>query len=1347
LPANTEAFVFNGSGTSGSPITLYFQSGAVLASPEWPADGSGGAIDLGSNSYVTVNGNGGANGMTEGVIEATSNGDSGAKCLSGSCTSHGDSNGVEANDGAKNVTIEGLTISDMYVTAPGVPNGGGATCIYEHGNVSNWTITGNTMHDMGWCISLQYDSGVTSNLTISNNQIYNIDHGIALGGPSAGATLTNVNIYGNNIHDFSNWDTSADIWHHDGIHIWGYNDDGSDAISNVNIYDNKFGGSVGQNVTADIFIERNGGNTKNVSIYNNTLIDTGNGADNDGLLTTGQDGGYKIYNNTIDCTSPGNQDVGIGTSNSPSVTIINNIVSGCQLGLMYLNGGSVVSGGIHNNLYAAGVGNCSQGGNDCFDYGSSGWYGLFSTWQSQTGDANSTYATSANLSSLGVPQSGSGAIGTGANLTSLGIATLDSDINGTARPASGAWDMGAYEVSSGSNGGGITPPTVTAPSITSVLSVSATAGSAFSYQITGSNSPTSYSASGLPAGLSVNGVGLISGTPPTAGTYSVSISASNSGGTGSATLTIIVASAAVTKYTLTVAKAGTGSGTVSGGSISCGSTCSESVNSGTAVSLSASAASGSTFTGWSGSCSGTGTCSVTVSATTNVTATFTTNVVTPPVTTPAITSGLTSQATVGSPYTYQIIATNNPTTYAAIGLPSGLSINTQTGIITGSPTTAATNNITLNADNSAGIGTATLNLSITAPVAPVNFTLTASTAGTGTGTMTVAGQNCGSSCTATVAGTSSGPVSVTVTATPAAGSTFTGWSGACTSTSATCTFSISANSSVTANFTSSGGVLPPTPAGSCSTIGSGWTALPVTAQTGGTFTASFDATPGANDIDAVTGLSTNAASQFTDMAAIVRFNPSGDIDAINGPAYEAASVLTYQGGTTYHIVMTVNLNAKTYSATVTSPGHATTTVALNYPFRDTQANASSLAYVDAHDDAGSHTLCNVNVAGASSGSNPPTTPTAPSLSSLSPSSGVAGTQVTIAGTGFGVTSTVFMNSYSAASNVVSSPTSVTFTIPSSLAPACSAGICPESILVVAGTYQVTVQSNGMTSNALTLTASPPPILGCTGTCAPVITSLNPSSGSIGTEVTIAGSGFGSSAQVLMNGLVAESNAFIGNGSILFAIPSSLAPNCVAGQACPEFMEVVQPGTYQVAVLTNNGTSNSLNFTVGTSTTVGVCEYAAPPTGCSWQGGSAYPTCGATLTCSTPPTPVLSCDPVPQGCSYVGGTATSCGTLVCTGPTPPASSTPPTSGGGNHHINRYLRKGSQGSDVTWLQQWLSQNGYYPQGLVTGYYGSLTQAAVQNYQAKNGVVSSGDPDSTGYGNVGPKTEADINAQAGD
>ncbi len=76
--------------------------------------------------------------------------------------------------------------------------------------------------------------------------------------------------------------------------------------------------------------------------------------------------------------------------------------------------------------------------------------------------------------------------------------------------------------------------------------------------------------------------------------------------------------------TLTVTTAGTGSGTVTSrpAGIDCGPTCSASFTAGTAVTLTASADEGSTFAGWSGACTGSGACTVTIDDETAVVATF-----------------------------------------------------------------------------------------------------------------------------------------------------------------------------------------------------------------------------------------------------------------------------------------------------------------------------------------------------------------------------------------------------------------------------------------------------------------------------------------------------------------------------------------------------------------------------------------------------------------------------------------------------------------------------------------------------------------------------------------------------
>jgi hypothetical protein len=74
---------------------------------------------------------------------------------------------------------------------------------------------------------------------------------------------------------------------------------------------------------------------------------------------------------------------------------------------------------------------------------------------------------------------------------------------------------------------------------------------------------------------------------------------------------------------LTISTTGSGQGTVTGGSLSCPGTCSGSFANGTAVTLTAVAAAGSRFAGWSGDCSGTGACKLTLDADQSVTASFT----------------------------------------------------------------------------------------------------------------------------------------------------------------------------------------------------------------------------------------------------------------------------------------------------------------------------------------------------------------------------------------------------------------------------------------------------------------------------------------------------------------------------------------------------------------------------------------------------------------------------------------------------------------------------------------------------------------------------------------------------
>ena len=73
------------------------------------------------------------------------------------------------------------------------------------------------------------------------------------------------------------------------------------------------------------------------------------------------------------------------------------------------------------------------------------------------------------------------------------------------------------------------------------------------------------------------------------------------------------------------------------------------------------------------------------------------------------------------------------------------------------------------------------------------------------------------------------------------------------------------------------------------------------------------------------------------------------------------------------------------------------------------------------------------------------------------------------------------------------------------------------------------------------------------------------------------------------------------------------------------------------------------------------------------------------------------------------------------------------------ISKRLQKGMKDNQISTLQQWLSQDkDIYPEGTVSGFYGSLTEKAVQKFQDKYGIAGPGE---AGYGVVGPKTRAKL------
>jgi hypothetical protein len=246
-----------------------------------------------------------------------------------------------------------------------------------------------------------------------------------------------------------------------------------------------------------------------------------------------------------------------------------------------------------------------------------------------------------------------------------------------------------------------------------------------------------------------------------------------------------VVAAFVQNYTLTVTKAGSGTGTVTSAdsSINCGTTCSATYTGTTTETLTAAATSGSTFAGWSGCATATGTtCVVSVTGAIAVTATFT-----GPVTLTVAKAG-TGTGTVAS--TDSNINCGAACSYT---YPYNTTVTLNAAPASGSTFTG------WNGGGCAGTGacitTLTAATTITASFAgPVTLTVVAS--GSGTITSTDSKINCGATCSASYPYNTS----VTLNAVPASGYAFTGWSGGgCTGTAA-CTTTLTTSTTVTAAF-------------------------------------------------------------------------------------------------------------------------------------------------------------------------------------------------------------------------------------------------------------------------------------------------------------------------------------------------------------------------------------------------------------------------------------------------------------------------------------------------------------------------------------------------------------------
>jgi hypothetical protein len=418
----TTSLSVRGSGVGGQPITVLFESNAKISV------GSCGSacINLGGNSWITIDGG------SNGVIEATN---------SGTGLGNAASVGIYARGGTTNSEIKNLAIINMYIhngMGDGNTNGYHAIWIDGHNN----SIHNNTIHDT--------DCGICEEVTSSNdvfysNTIYNANWGIFLSGGPAANSITNESVHDNDIHDFGNWDTTTDTFHHDGIFASGSNTSGT-STSFISIYNNYLHGVMSNCpancMTAYIYVNA----ANNISIYNNLVVPPTGQLVYNGLVTLGagtyNDHIYKIFNNTvIGGDTSGGGGACFSLNGIASVSFENNISSNCTYLLWSRAGTSYTV--LDRNVYQKSTSQPFRKDNSFYDFG---------PWKAAIGaDANSQYTSgSLNLSGNYKPLATSIAVSAGANLTSLGITALNSDKAGIARHSSAPWDAGAHQSGGGS---------------------------------------------------------------------------------------------------------------------------------------------------------------------------------------------------------------------------------------------------------------------------------------------------------------------------------------------------------------------------------------------------------------------------------------------------------------------------------------------------------------------------------------------------------------------------------------------------------------------------------------------------------------------------------------------------------------------------------------------------------------------------------------------------------------------------------------------------------------------------------------------------------------------------------
>jgi hypothetical protein len=127
------------------------------------------------------------------------------------------------------------------------------------------------------------------------------------------------------------------------------------------------------------------------------------------------------------------------------------------------------------------------------------------------------------------------------------------------------------------------------------------------------------------------------------------------------------------------------------------------------------------------------------------------------------------------------------------------------------------------------------------------------------------------------------------------------------------------------------------------------------------FAIEFDAVPAADNMDGVFGVSQGDAADYDDLAVIIRFSDSGQIDVRHGDDYTALAPVNYSAGSVCHFRLLIDISSHTYTVYVQVDDAESVILAEAYSFRASQATVASLDTLAITAAAGSHAVSNLTV--------------------------------------------------------------------------------------------------------------------------------------------------------------------------------------------------------------------------------------------------------------------------------------------------------------------------------------------------------------------------------------------------